>query len=217
MEAKLSQRINGHKVGNTHITGVKYRLSKLFINFSELTINNEKKSIKQVLERENASLHELVTALKTALLDKPFNETYPLHPTYSIQFSNANIESSITPIVQDLIRGDFTNLPLKSKQFLQSLSLLNSQGYPDISGSKIGLSILDILRANKTKVTSIIEDILPKYTQVDYGIEKEVINFFLLFLTIQGKVYLQARGGEKIDINNIKEKFKSMSQFETIS
>jgi len=36
-------------------------------------------------------------------------------------------------------------------------------------------------------------------------------------LTVLGKVFLQIKGGDKIDINNIKEKFKSLAAFETIA
>lgn len=217
MEKKLAERVNGYKVGNNTVTGVKYRLSKLLINFAELTLDGAPKSIKQVLQREGASLQEIVTGVKTVLLDKPFTESYPLHPSYSLQLSGSNIESSLTPIAQDLIRGEFTALTLKAKSFLQSLSLLNSQGYPDVNESKLALKILDILRGKKGKVTSIIDEIQPQFADGDYGIEKEVINFFLLFLTVQGKIELKARGGDSLDINNIKEKFKSMANFETIA
>ncbi|MBF0121090.1 MAG: hypothetical protein HQK79_19845 [Desulfobacterales bacterium] len=217
MLKKLEGRINGYSVGQTQITGLKYRLVKILMNSSECTLNGKPESIKSHIGKELNSIYEIIDEFKTSLFDEPFNKAYPLHPKYSIQLSSANIISSLTNIASDLSKGDFNNLAKNTTSFLQNISMLDHQGYPDISQSKIAQNILDIVKANKNKVTDIQKELVNPLCSSQYGLEPEIIHFTLIVMTVLGKVFLQAKGGDKIDINNIKEKFKSLSAFETIA
>jgi len=216
MTRKLEGRINGYKLGATNVTGVRYRIAKLLINFAACTYNGIDQSIKHHLGRESASVPEIIDAVKTAILDKPFTEQYPGHPLYSQFLSAKNIGDTCSNVCQDLSNGDFTSLSRNTKLFLEKLSLLNSQGYPDTSQSPVALEIMDILKANGNKVTDIQKELVEHFAKSHFGLEPEIVRLYLIFLTVQGKIYLQVRGGEKWDINNIKEKFRSMNQFENI-
>jgi len=217
MVKKLEKRINGDSSVNPPQTGFKYRLSKLLLNYAECTLNEQPYSIKKVIGRDKGSVPEIVEELKTALFDNIFNKNYPLHPNYPIQLSSRNVEPSLSSIAGDLVRGDFTNLSRNSKLFLQSLDLLDAQEYPDLSHSKITQAILDILKKKPKQVTDIEKEIVLPLQKSDYGLEAEVVYLILVVMTVLGKTYLQAKGGDRIDINNIREKVKSLAAFETIA
>ncbi len=217
MAKKLEKRINGDTSVNPPQTGFKYRLSKLLLNYAECTMNQKLYHIKKVIGRDKGSIPEIVEELKPALLDHMFNEQYPLHPNYPIQLSARNIEQSLSSIAGDLVRGDFTALGRNTQLFLQSLDLLDAQNYPDLSHSKIALAILDILKKKPKQVTDIEKDIVRPLRQSHYGLEAEVVYLILVVMTVLGKIYLQAKGGDRIDINNIREKVRSLAAFETIA
>lgn len=217
MLKKLEGRINGYEVGKNQITGLKYRLAKLLMNFAECELDGEKKSIKAILGRERAYIPEIIEELKTNLLDKPFNADYPEHPVYSIALSSRNISQSLSSILADLSRGDFTTLGRNTKVFLQSIHMLDTIEFPDTSKSPIIHKMYDTLKANGNKVTDIDKEIVQPLKVSAYGLEPELIHFLLSLLTVQGKVFLQAKGGDRIDINNIREKLKNLAAFENIS
>jgi len=217
MAKKLQGRIEGYAVGSTTVTGFRYRLSKLLLNFAECTINGQPISIKKIVNHGRASVLEIVEELKKAVFDNLFNLDYPLHPAYPIQLSGRNIESSLSAIAGDLSRGDFTSLGRNSKLFLQSLDLLDAQEYPDLFHSKIAQNILDILKKKPKQVTDINKEIVNPLQASDYGLEEKVVYLMLIVMTVLGKIYLQAKGGDRIDINNIREKVKSLAAFETIA
>jgi hypothetical protein len=217
MSKKLEERVNGYERADVTTTGFKYRLSKLLIHYAGCDLNGEKKSIKKILGRDHSTVPEVIEELKTSLFNEPFNESYPSHPVYSIQLTSRNIESSLSSIITDLTRGDFNNLSRSSSQFLGSIDLLDSQGYPDLSHSKIALRILDILKKKKQQVTDIENEIVTPLRDSDYGMETEVVHFILVVMTVLGKIYIQLKGGDKVDINNVREKVKSLAVFETIA
>ena len=101
--------------------------------------------------------------------------------------------------------------------FLQSLNSLDQQKYPDISQSKIAIALLDKIKANNKKVTDIQKELVEPLCSSQYGLEPEIVHFMLVMMTVLGKIFLQAKGGDKIDINNIRDKFKSLAAFETIA
>jgi len=217
MSKKLEERINGYKKGVEPVTGLKYRLRKLLVNSAECQLNGNKVSIKTVLGRELNNVPEIIDKLKTSVFDNLFNKAYPLHPKYSIQLSASNIILSLSQVATDLFKGNFNNLSRSTVLFLQNIDLLDSQEYPDISKSKITAKLLDVLKANKKKVTDIDKELVQPLCSSDYGLEPEIINFHLVLLTVLGKIFLQIKGGDKIDINNIAEKVKSLAAFETIA
>ncbi len=213
---KLEERINGCILAGVTTTGFKYRLSKLLIFYADCKLNGAETDIRKILGREQSSVPEVIENLKTSLFNKPFTDSYPSHPVYSIQLTSRNIEVSLSAIATDLTRGDFNNLSKNTAQFLSSLDLLDTQGYPDLSQSKIALRIMDILKKKKQHVTDIEKEIVTPLRDSDYGLEVEVAHFILVVMTVLGKIYLQLKGGDKVDINNVKEKIKSLSVFETI-
>jgi len=218
MVKKLEERINGYQRGGTNIIGFKHRLSKLLIHRSECSLNGNKVSITSILPKEGNSFLENIEELKKSLLDKPFLEKYPAHPVYAISMSASNHLSNLNPIVENLTKGDFNSLSAtRTLPFLQNLKLVNSEKYPDTSESKIALWILDVLKKNKTKVTDIEQEIVIPLQKSEYGLEREMTCFYLVFLAMLGKIYLQAKGGDKIDINNIQDKVKSLAVFENIA
>lgn len=217
MSKKLEQRINGYKQGATDITGLKYRLRKLIVNTAECRLNGNKVSIKTILGREMNSIPEIIDKLKTAIFDELFNKSYPQHPKYSIQLSASNIVASLSQVANDLTKGNFNNLSRNTVLFLQNLDLIDTQGYPDISKSKITSKLLDVLKANQKKVTDIEKELVHPLCTSDYGLEPPVIHFHLVLLAALGKIFLQIKGGDKIDINNIGQKIKSLAAFESIA
>lgn len=217
MTKKLEGRINGYEIGRTQISGLKYRLSKLLLNYAVCSLDSEKKSIKAILGRERANIPEIFDELKTALFDKPFNDDYPQHLRYSIQLSSRNIEVSLSALVADLSRGDFTTLNRSTRQFLQSIQMLDTNDFPDTSKSPVIHKIYDTLKGNGKKVTDIQKELVDPLKMSAYGLEPQMVHFLLALLTIQGKTFLQAKGGNRIDINNIRDKLKTLSVFETIS
>jgi hypothetical protein len=217
MVRKLDGRINGAQQASPPITGFKYRLAKLITHFSECQLNGVSHSIKTVLGRERGSVLEIIEELKTALFDNEFNKSYPLHPSYSIQLSSRNIITSLNSIVSELVQGNFTNLGRTGSLFLDSLDLLDNQKFPDLSQSKIAQNTLDIIKSKNEQVTDIEKDVVIPLHDSDYGLEPPIVHFYLALTTILGKTYLQLKGGERIDINNIKEKLKSLASFETIA
>lgn len=127
------------------------------------------------------------------------------------------ITETLNGFSREICRGDFTNLSNRLKKFLNGLNLLNYQNFPDYSESTIALKIIEIIQNKKTKLTDISKDLHSYFSKAPFGLEPEIVNFYLLFLTAIGKIVLKARGGEQIEINNMKEKFKSMTQFETVN
>ena len=82
---------------------------------------------------------------------------------------------------------------------------------------RIAQQMLSRLQKNKSKVTNIQKELVTPLVESEYGLEAEVIHLILLLLTVQGKVLLQVRGGDKIDLNNVREKLKTLAPFENIA
>jgi len=217
MEKKLNETIIGYKKGNTTITGVKYRLAKTFYNICNYSYNGEPISLKKYVPIETSNLLELFEELKSNFFDDKFNEKYKLHPNYTVMISSQNSIETLSTFAREISRGDFTNIGKSAETFMNGLSLLNFQNFPDYSESKIALKIIEIVQSQKDKLTDISKDLHSYFEKEPFGLEPEIINFYLILLTAIGKIILKARGGEKIDLNNLKEKFRSMAQFETIN
>jgi len=217
MSNKLEQRINGYKQGATEVTGLKYRLRKLLVNSAECHLNGNKVSVKTILGRELNNVPQIIDKLKISVFDDLFNKAYPQHPKYSIQLSASNIVSSLSQVASDLSKGNFNNLSRSTVLFLQNIDLLDTQEYPDISKSRITAKLLDVLKANQKKVTDIDKELVQPLCSSDFGLEPPIIHFHLVLLTVLGKIFLQIKGGDKIDINNIGDKVKSLAAFETIA
>ena len=68
--------------------------------------------------------------------------------------------------------------------------------------------------ANPTiQLTDIKKELHKYFAKEPYGIEPEVINFYLILLTAIGKIILKARGGDKFDLNNLKDVSSRISYY----
>lgn len=217
MQKKLEQRINGYKQGSTIHTGVRYRLAKLFKNESDIFLNGKKETLKNHLTKSHESVPDILDDLKVSIFDKHFNEKYPLHPKYSIKLFKGSIQKSLSDIAQDLIKGNLNEISPNTRNFLRTVDMLETSGFPNALKSKIASQILNQISKNKTKVTDINKELISCFCSGDYGLEKEFVYLILILLTLQAKIYLQVSGGATIDINNIGEKFKSLAMFETVN
>jgi len=217
MSRKLSNSINGYRdpKGIT-VPGVKYQLTKQIQNFANTTINGDVISIKSTLGKEYNNLSEIVSELKKKVFDDCFNKEYPEHPKYAEILSSGNIIYSLTQIADETTNGNFRTISQRAKNFLSGLSLINANGDPELNGNKIVSQIQSIINAKKGKVVDIEKEIVQQFTGKPYGLEPEIIHFLLLILTALGKVTLKGRGGDELDISNIKEKFRSLNMFENI-
>lgn len=217
MNKKLNETVNGYRNNlNYVVPGIKYRIAMWTQNLGEVDVNGETVSIKSVLGKEHNNLSEVINDLKTRLFDDRFTKTYPEHPRYSETLSSSNISFVLTQIADEVVNGNFRTLTNRVKNFLNTLNLLNPNGDPDITTNKITANILAIVNAKKGKVVDIEQDIVSELVKKPYGLEPEVIYFLLILLTTLGKTTLKGKGGDEIDIANIKLKFRSISQFENI-
>jgi hypothetical protein len=114
------------------------------------------------------------------------------------------------------VAGNFNKLRQNTESFLSNLSLLNSNGDIDISTSSIAQSIYTTIADKKGKMVSIEELLVAPLKEKPYGLEPAIVHFYLVILTLLGRISLRPKGGGEIDIANIKEKFKNISQFENI-
>ncbi|MDD4759575.1 MAG: BREX-3 system P-loop-containing protein BrxF [Bacteroidaceae bacterium] len=217
MNKKLNETVNGYRNNlNYVVPGIKYRIAMWTQNLGEANVNGETVSIKSILGKEYNNLLEIINDLKTKLFDDCFTQTYPEHPRYSETLSSSNISFVLTQIADEVVNGNFRTLTNRVKNFLNTLNLLNPNGDPDITMNKITTNIIAIVNAKKGKVVDIEKDIVAELAKRPYGLEPEVIYFLLILLTALGKTTLKGKGGDEIDIANIKLKFRSISQFENI-
>lgn len=217
MTKRLGETINGFRnPAGVVVPGIKYRIAMWVQNIAEADLNGNKISIKSTLGKDFNNLSEIVSELKEKLFDKLFNEEFPEHPKYAETLSSNNIISTLTHISQEVANGNFRALSIRSKNFLDTLNLLNDNGDPDVGSNKITQLILTLVYAKNGKVVDIDKEIVAELNKKPYGLEPEVVYFLLIVLATLGKVTLKGRGGDEIDISNIKEKFKSISQFENI-
>lgn len=217
MTKRLGETVNGFRnLAGVVVPGIKYRIAMWVQNIAEADLNGNKISIKSTLGKDFNNLSEIVSELKEKLFDKLFNEEFPEHPKYAETLSSNNIISTLTHISQEVANGNFRALSIRSKNFLDTLNLLNDNGDPDVGSNKITQLILTLVYAKNGKVVDIDKEIVSELNKKPYGLEPEVVYFLLIVLATLGKVTLKGRGGDEIDISNIKEKFKSISQFENI-
>ena len=216
MKKKLAETIEGTRTATRERPGIKFRIARWFYASSTAKVSGKTIQV-QKLVREKDNLFELMYELKTSVFDKRFSETCKEHPRYAQILSSANILRTLSDIASELTPGDFTKLKLAHQQFLKNLDLLNSQNDPDISGSRLSLNILNIISSKKDRVTDIEKEIVAELAKAPYGIEPEIVHLILILLTVMGKISLRAKGGDTLDIGNIREKFKSLAQFETIA
>lgn len=217
MSKRLGETVNGFRnPAGVIVPGIKYRIAMWVQNIAEADLNGNKISIKSTLGKDFNNLSEIVSELKEKLLDKLFNEEFPEHPKYAENLSSNNIIATLTHISQEVANGNFRALSIRSKNFLDTLNILNDNGDPDVGSNKITQLILTLVYAKNGKVVDIDKEIVAELKKTPYGLEPEVVYFFLIVLATLGKVTLKGRGGDEIDISNIKEKFKSISQFENI-
>jgi hypothetical protein len=217
MSKRLSDTVNGFRnPAGVVVPGIKYRIAMWVQNIAEADLNGEKISIKSTLGKDFNNLSEIISELKEKLFDKLFNAEFPEHPKYAETLSSNNIVSTLTHISQEVSNGNYRALSLRSKNFLNTLNLLNENGDPDVSSNKITQIILTTVNSKNGKVVDINKEIVAELNKTPYGLEPEMVYFLLIVLTTLGKVTLKGRGGDEIDISNIKEKFKSIGQFENI-
>jgi hypothetical protein len=217
MSKRLGETVNGFRnPAGVVVPGIKYRIAMWVQNIAEAELNGDKVSIKSTLGKDFNNLSEIVSELKEKLFDKLFNDEFPEHPKYAETLSSNNIVSTLTHISQEVANGNFRALSVRSKNFLDTLNLLNDNGDPDVGSNKITQLILTTINAKNGKVVDINKEIVAELNKTPYGLEPEIVYFLLIVLATLGKVSLKGRGGDEIDISNIKEKFKSISQFENI-
>lgn len=217
MSRKLEDTINGYRnPAGVVVTGIKYRIAKWVTNLSETTLNDEAISIKSILGKELNNLSEIVKELKGKAFDNCFNEQFPEHPKYAEYLSSSNIKNSLSSITDDVVKGNFRAMSHRAKNFMMSLNLLNDNGDPDVSANKFTQIILTTVDAKKGKVVDIEKELVNQLSKAPYGVEPEITHFLLIVLTTLGKIALKARGGDEIDITNVREKFRNISQFENI-
>jgi len=213
MAKRLTEAQNGNNEKNK--IGIKFRLARWIRLVSDADYNGKKISIQQIVGKETDVLTTIFDELKSKLFDKEFTNIFAEHPKYSMALTSANINSSLSPIASDIASGDFTRITLQRREFLKSLQLLNEQNFPTLNESKIVVNILNIIKNNGTNVTDIQRDIVDELAKPPYGIEAEVIYLILVLLATEGKIAFKIKG-ETIDLSNIKDKFKNLSQFEII-
>ena len=217
MQKKLQETIDGYRnPAGIVVPGIKYRITMWTLNLSDARLNDQTISIKSTLGKDFNNLSEVISELKNKLFDKCFNDEYPEHPKYSEILSSGNIINTLSYIADEITNGNFRQLSQRSKNFLNTLNLLNDNGDPDVTANKITQQILTIVNAKNGKVVDIHKEIVADLSNKPYGLEPELVHFLLVLLTTLGKVALKGRGGDEIDISNIKDKFKSVSQFENI-
>ena len=217
MSRKLTDSINGYRdpKGIT-VLGVKHQLTKQIQNYASTSLNGDVISIKSTLGKEYNNLSEVVSELKKKVFDECFNKEYPEHPKYAETLSSGNISHSLSQIADETTNGNFRSISQRAKNFLSSLNLINSNGDPELNGNKVVSQIQSIISAKKGKVVDIEKEIVQEFIGKPYGLEPQVVHFFLVVLTALGKITLKGRGGDELDISNIKEKFRSLNMFENI-
>lgn len=217
MSKKLDDTINGYRnpVGVV-VPGIKFRIARWVTSLSETTLNGEAISIKSILGKEYNNLSEIIKELKGKAFDNCFNEQFPEHPKYAESLSSSNITHTLSNITDEVVKGNFRAMSHRAKNFLSSLNLLNDNGDPDVSANKFTQIILATVDAKKGKVVDIEKELVNPLSKPPYGVEQEITHFLLVVLTTLGKIALKARGGDEIDITNVREKFRNISQFENI-
>lgn len=217
MSKKYIDAVEGYqKAPGANVLGIKYRIAKWVQNLSEVSLNGNAISVQSMLGKDYNNLSEIITELKKKSFDKCFIDEYPEHPKYSEVLSSGNITNSLSQIADEVTSGSFRNMTARSKNFLTTLNLLNSNGDLDVSSSTIAQMILTTVNAKAGKVVDIEKEIVAQLTLAPYGLEPEIVHFLLIVLTTLGKISLKAKGGDELDISNISEKFKNISQFENI-
>ncbi len=217
MNKKLDETINGYKnpAGNI-VPGIKFRIAKWVLNLSNSTLNNKAITIKSLLGKDFNNLSEIITELKGKTFDNCFNDAFPEHPKYAEYLSSSNITNTLSSISDEVTKGNFRAMSSRSKNFLTTLNLLNTNGDPDVSANKFTQIILSKVDSKKGKVVDIEKELVNELALSPYGIEPEITYFLLIVLTTLGKISLKAKGGDEIDITNIRDKFRNISQFENI-
>jgi hypothetical protein len=216
MSKKLSDEIEGTRAAGVIRHGIKYKIARWVFSDSEARINDKQISVKHELGKEINNLSEIVNELKKKIFDDCFNNTYTEHPKYSQILSSSNIIDSLTRILDELVDGNFKRVTQNSKIFLSHLNLLNTNEDIDVSESKIAMFLYSVIAEKKGKMVNIENELVVPLIQKPYGLEPQLVHFYLIILTILGRITLKAKGGDEIDIANIKEKFRSLSQFENI-
>lgn len=217
MQKKMQETIDGYRnPAGVVVPGIKYRITMWTLNLSEAKLNGQPISVKSTLGKDFNNLSEVISELKKKVFDKCFNDEYPEHPKYAEILSSGNITTTLSNIADEITNGNFRQLSIRSKNFLNTLNLLNANGDPDVTSNKITQQILTIVNAKNGKVVDIQKEIVADLSNKPYGLEAEMVHFLLVLLTTLGKVALKGRGGDEIDISNVKEKFRSISQFENI-
>lgn len=216
MQHKYSEAIDGTIKNNVRETGIRYRLARWVYAKAGCVLNHNKISIQSELSKEINNLPEIIDELKKKLFDKCFNDKYPDHPKYSLQLSSNNITSTLSAIASEITSGDFNSLTYANKEFLKSIHLLNSSNEPEYTDSFFAQTILNKITSKGTKLTDIKAELVNTLEEPPHGIEPEMVYLFVIYLTVLGKISLKAVGGDTFDISNIADRFKSLSQFETI-
>lgn len=218
MQKKLQEAVEGYRnPAGTIITGIKYRLSRCIYSLSEVELNGNTISLQTIIGKELNNISEIISELKKKVFDKCFIDVYSEHPKYAEILTGSNIVNSLSQIADDIVTGNSRSYTNRTKSFISILGISNSNGDIDISGNKIAQIILATIYAKNGKVVDIEKEIRPLLTVAPYGLEPEIINFFLIVLTTIGKISLKSKGGgEDFEISNIGEKFKSLSQFDNI-
>lgn len=192
---------------------------KLTINLmeSDIEINSVKRKVKDILNHEPNGLPEFYEEVKRTIFQNYFNERYSAYPKFSNQITRDNIKNEIDRTIKNIIKTGVDGLTSAEKGYLRSLGLINVSGEVTLENSQYVSNFINLLKKDGS-VNIDIKIIKDLFNKQPYGMQDELINLMLFFITYNGQINLVKIGGGDISAAELSDFFGKLGYkaFETI-
>lgn len=173
---------------------------------SEVAYNNKIKKVKDLITKEPEILADLYVSLKQNVFQDYFNEKYNKYPRFTHGISKENIGNEVDKTIKTIVKVGIDGLDSNGKGYLKSLNLININGDVTIDKSEFSDIILAILKENPGKNVN-LEEVRKRFKKEPYGVNEEILDLILIFLTYNGFINLVKRGGGDISSAELSEFF----------
>lgn len=192
---------------------------KLTVNLmeSEIEINSIKRKIKDVLSHEPNGLPEFYEEVKRTIFQNYFNESYSAYPKFSNHLTRDNIKNEVDRTIKNIIKMGIDGLTSAEKGYLRSLGLINISGEVTLETSQYVFNLINLLKKDGN-INTDIKIIKNLFNAHPYGMQDELINLMLFFITYNGQINLVKIGGGDISAAELSDFFgkSGYKAFETI-
>lgn len=173
---------------------------------SDCEINGVIRPVKGIITSEPSGIAEFYELLKKTIFQEHFNQTFNKYPKFSIKLSQESLKNEMDRSIKNISKNGMLVATSNDKSYLRGLGLINISGEITIENSLFATTILNYIK-KKSNMNIQLEDIKEMFLKEPFGLDDELINLIIFFLTFNGIITMVKQGGGDISSSELLETF----------